>query len=268
MSNITLLAVLRWLSMVLCGQSGHFEFLCVILPLGHTWQPVKTHLTFEASLLGSREIVWLTFYGWKFRPIGVHCSMSYTSKAVEPISSCLTWWPCHICDHVLAGIDFLPRNEEYNDPSFPRRETDGSATWEHLNLPLLVCASSQLFKVFPQNFHFVWYWIFNLGPVCSLALRFQTLWRSFLLEVNEQIQPVQTSSFRLNGKAGTLSLLFFWGSSVTFNDFSFWVLTTPGASMVFQMLGCTIVTPHVYKLYFLSICMCIRLIQNWLSTAS
>lgn len=30
MSNIALLAVLRWLSLILCGQSGYFEFLRVI----------------------------------------------------------------------------------------------------------------------------------------------------------------------------------------------------------------------------------------------
>lgn len=136
-------------------------------------------------------------------------------------------WPC-------VSRHWLPPKEWRMQWPFLWERDWWHATWEHLSLPLSVCASSQRFKVFPQNFHFVWYWIFNLGPVCSLALRFQTLWRSFLLEVNEQIQPVQTSSFRLNGKAGTLSLLFFWGSYVTLNDFSLWLLTTQGHPWFFK----------------------------------
>lgn len=118
-------------------------------------------------------------------------------------------------------------------------------------------------KVFPQNFHFVWYWILNLGPVCSLALRLQTLWRSFLLEVNKQIQPVQTSSFRLNGKAGTLSLLFFRGSSVTFNDFSLWLLTTQGHPWFFKCWA-ALLWLHMSTNCIFSLCIC--LIQNWQST--
>lgn len=71
-------------------------------------------------------------------------------------------------------------------------------------------------KVFPQNFHFVWYWILNLGPVCSLVF----------LAGGERADPTSSDQQFQTGWEGWHTA--FVRSSVTFNDFSLWLMTTRG----------------------------------------